>query len=155
MYSAPIDQYDLFDTVQFVKENSEKAYVDCIQSLIASKPFGNRKFYIFSFMKRIDDASGVKKMYHQPRLTRPEPSPGSTLMKVNPNNPEEATIIWTLPNEDAFGLYKQGKVFGNEFVHDCVQKYLNDPKSMCRPDQDDPSESMIREIYKEKHSRCG
>jgi len=153
MYSDSIPQYDLFDTVQFVKEQSEKGYVDCLQDIIGKAPFGNRHFYIFSFMKRVDDTQGIKRMIHQPRLTKPEPVPGSTLIRVHPRNPEEAKIMWTLPNEEAFGLYKQGKIFGNEFVHECVQRYLKNPMEMCRPEPGDMLEEEIYDYYKQKAKR--
>ena len=66
---------NVWDNVEFWKQNSEENYVECIQDLIQRRPFGDRKFYIFSFVKRVDDSSGIKKMHHQPRLTRPEDAP--------------------------------------------------------------------------------
>ncbi len=147
MQNFYLSQGHILDNTQFWKENSEKDYVNCIQNLIQSKPFGDHKFYIFTIVKRVDDDSGVKKMYHQPRLTRPEPVPGTTLIKVDPNDPETATIIWTLPNEENFGMYKEGKMFANSFVHECVEKYKRNAKDMAKPDPDDLSETEIREIY--------
>lgn len=140
---------NVWENTEFWKQNSEDSYVKCIQDIIKSKPFGNRKFYIFSFVKRVDDAAGIKKMYHQPRLTRPEPLPGTTLMKVDPRDPEEATIIWTLPNQENFHLYKYGKLFGDPFVNDCVDKYLNAPQEFMKKDPDDLNDEQIREAYQE------
>lgn len=134
----------------FWKEQTEIGYVKCIQDLILSKPFGDRKFYIFSFVKRVHDSSGVKKMYHQPRLTRPEPIAGTTLMKVDPKCPDTAKIIWTLPNQENFGLYKYNKVFADPFVHECIDKFTKNPKQLMQPDPDDLTDDQIREIYKEK-----
>lgn len=139
----------VFDNTEFWKANTEADYVKCIQGIIESKPFGDRKFYIYSFVKRIDDNSGIKKMYHQPRLTRPEPLPGTTLMKVDPSNPLEATIIWTLPNQENFGLYSHGKMFADEFVHSCIQQFITDPKSMMKRDPDDLIDKDIQDIYKD------
>jgi hypothetical protein len=144
-----LDIANIWDNTLFWKENSEADYVRCIQDLITSQPFGNRKFYIFSFVKRLDDMHGYKKMYHQPRLTRPEPVPGTTLLKVDPRSPETATIIWTLPNQENFGLYSQGKAFGDPFVHECIEKYRKDPSQFMRKDPDDLSDNEIREIYRE------
>lgn len=137
------------DNTEFWKQNSERNYVECVQNLIASKPFGDRKFYIFSFVKRIDDESGKKVMYHQPRLTRPEPLPGTTLMKVDPKHPEEAIIVWTLPNQENFGLYKHGKMFADQFVSECIDKFLKNPNSLIQPDPDDLNDEQIRQVYKE------
>lgn len=135
------------DNIQFFRENSEKDYCDTIQKIIASDPFSGNDFYIFSFVKRVDDVSGVKKMYHQPRLTRPAPVPGTTLLRVKPSDPESATIIWTLPNQENFQLYKAGKMFADLFVWECIEKYEKDPEEMMRPDPKDLPDDKIREIY--------
>jgi len=136
------------DNIQWIRENSEEDYCRCIQNLIARAPFGKRKFYIFTVIKRVDDVSGVKKMYHQARLTKPEPLPGTTLMRVDPDDPGSCTILWTLPQIESMGLYKEGKLFGNQFVYDCVQQFLHDRESMMRKEHDDPSEDEIRDIYR-------
>ncbi len=141
---------DIWQNTEYWKENTEEDYVNCIQNIIKSKPFGNRKFYIFSFVKRVDDLMGIKKMYHQPRLTKPEPVPGTTLMRVDPRDPDKAVIIWTLPNQENFHLYKYGKLFGDMFVHDCVDKFLNRPEELMQREQDDLSDEQIREAYQEK-----
>lgn len=138
----------VFENTDFWKQNSEADYVKCIQDLIRKKPFGDHKFYIFSFIKRICDVTGQKKMYHQPRLTRPDPLPGTTLIKVDPKVPESAIIVWTLPNQENFGLYKEGKMFADEFVYECIDRFLKNPNSMIKPDPEDLSDNQIREIYK-------
>ncbi len=144
-----LSQDQVMENTEFWKQNSEADYVKCIQNLIESKPFGNRRFYIFSFVKRMEDMSGVKKMYHQPRLTRPEPLPGTTLIKVDPRDPGECTIVWTLPNRENFGLYKVGKMFSDPFVSECIDKFLNNPRELLYPDSDDLNDDQIREAYKE------
>jgi hypothetical protein len=125
----------------------EQDYVNCIQKIVLSKPFGDHKFYIFSFVKRVDDASGIKKMFHQPRLTKPEPVPGTTLLRVDPSNPSDAIIIWTLPNEENFKLFEYGKMYGEQFVHECIEKYLKNPRELMCREEGDLSEDQIREIY--------
>jgi hypothetical protein len=149
MQNFSISKTHALDNIQFFKENSEKDYVDCIQGLIQSKPFGDLKFYIHSFVKRVDDISGLKKMYHHPRLTKPDPTPGATLMRVDPNQPEVATIMWTLPNQENFEMYRYGKMFSDPFVHECVQKFLNNRESMSKAEPDDLPDHKIKEIYKD------
>lgn len=142
-----VSKGQILDNVEFMKQNSEEDYVNCIQSLIASRPFGDYKFYIYSFVKRVDDVSGIKKMYHQPRLTKPDPIPGTTLMRVDPKNPLEARIIWTLPNQENFGLYKYGKMFSDPFVYECIEKYENSPRDLLCKEPDDLTDEQIREVY--------
>jgi len=138
-----------WENVEFFKQNSEEDYVRCIQSIIKSKPFGDHKFYIYSFVKRIDDAAGIKKMYHQPRLTKGDPIPGTTLMRVDPNNPGEAMIIWTLPDEESMGMYQQGMIFQDKFVFECVEKYFKNPRELMKREEGDLSDEEIREVYKD------
>jgi hypothetical protein len=137
----------VLDNIQYFRENSERDYCATIKKIIASDPFDGEDFYIFSFVKRVDDARGIKKMYHQPRLTRPAPLPGTTLLRVKPTDPESAIIIWTLPNQENFQLYKSGKMFADSFVWECIQQYEKDPAEMIRPDPKDLSDDKIREIY--------
>jgi len=149
MQNLILTKNKILDNVHFFKENSEKDYCDTVQRIIQSRPFGKYSFYIFQFVKRVNDETGLKKMYHQARLTKPEPLPGTTLLRCNPNNPEEVTIIWTLPNQENFGLYKSGKLFQDEFVYECVQKYLRNPNELMKNDSEDLSDEKIREIYLE------
>lgn len=88
-------------------------------------------------------------MYHQARLTRPEPLPGTTLMKVDPKDPLNAVIIWTLPNQENFSLYKYGKMFGDPIVYESVQKYLTNPRELIQRDPDDLNDEQIRQVYRE------
>jgi hypothetical protein len=149
MENFSLSRNELFDSTQNWKDNSEKNYSECIQNLIMSAPFGAHKFYIFSFIKRVDDASGIKKMIHQPRLTKPEPIPGGTLMRVDPRDPYTATLLWTLPNDQNFNLYKKGKMYADPFVHECIERFKKNPKEMMRPEVDDLTDEQIREIYKD------
>lgn len=137
------------DNIQFFKENSEKGYVETIKKIIESDPFLGHKFYIQSFIKRVDDSTGVKKMIHHPRLTKPEPLPGHTLLRVDPKDPDSMKIMWTIPNQETFGLYKYKKAFGDRFVYECIQTYQKNPKQFMQPEPDDLSDDQIREIYKQ------
>jgi hypothetical protein len=89
-------------------------------------------------------------MYHQARLTKPEPFPGSTLLWCDPNNAGNITIVWTLPNQENFGLYKQGKMFSNQFVAECIKKYLENPRELMQPEDGQLPDEKIREIYQLK-----
>jgi len=135
------------ENIHFFKTNSDKGYADMVQQIVKSDPFGGNKFYIYQFVKRVDDATGVKKMYHQARLTKPDPVPGTSLLRCDPKDPYHAEIIWTLPDFESIELFKYGKFFADEFVHNCIEQFLRDPDSMCRPEKDDLSEEQIKEIY--------
>lgn len=150
MQNFKLTGHDIAANTEFWKHNSEKDWVKCVQQTTdwGIKNFGGRPFYIFSFVKRIDDAAGVKKMYHQARLTKPDPVPGSTLLRIHPDAPGDAHIMWTLPNEENFGLYKAGKLFGDPVVHDSVTRFMRNKTDMTRPEPGDVSENEARELYK-------
>lgn len=153
MQNFILNKNQVMDNVEFFKQNSEQGYSEMVQKIIDEKPFGNHKFYIFQFVKRVDDISGIKVMHHQPRLTKPEPLPGTTLLRCDPNDPGHTTILWTLPNQENFGLYKYGKMFSNEFVYDCVKKYKENPEELMKPEPGDLSDEQIRNIYRDIKSR--
>lgn len=152
MQNFILTKNEVMDNVEFFKQNSEDGYVKMVQKIINQKPFGNHKFYILQFVKRVDDTTGVKKMHHQARLTKPEPFPGSTLLRCDPTQPEHVTIVWTLPNQENFGMYKSGKMFADPFVHECVKKFLECPQELMKPEDGDLSDEKIREIYRSKRS---
>lgn len=153
MQNFSLTSTKVLDNVDYVRQNSEEGYVKAIQSLIQSKPFGKHKFYIYTILKRVDDRSGVKKFFHQPRLTKPNPLPGTTLLRADPSNPEEVKIIWTLPNREDFHKYSVGKLFADEFVCECVAKYCRNRSDFLGPEEGDLTEYEIREVYKEKHKK--
>lgn len=145
-----LSKNEALDTTYHWKENSEEDWVSTLHDLVSKRPFGDHKFYVFMFVKRVDDLSGVKKMYMQPRLTKPEPLPGTTLLQVDPRDPGTAKMIWTLPNEANFGMYGQGKMFSDPFVYECIEKYQKSPWDLMRREEGELSEDEIREIYKAK-----
>ena len=140
----------VWENTELWKSNSENKYMETIRNIIEQDPYKGHKFYIFSFWKRVDDDTGVKVMYHQARMTQPEPLPGTTLMRVDPKEPDAVTIVWTLPNQENFGLYKHGKMFADKFVFECIEKYQINPSLLNVKFDDDLSDHEIREIYKTK-----
>jgi len=147
MQVVNVKNNDVHQDIEIMRSNSDKDYLECIRNIIRSKPFGNHKFYIFSFLKRVDDLVGIKKMYHQPRLTKPDPAPQTSLIKVDPCNPDWCDIKWTIPHEQTFKMFGHGKAFANEFTHDCIVKFLKRPHELSRPDDDDLNEDQIRQVY--------
>lgn len=146
------------ENTDFWLNNSQDSYVDVLNKTIkwGCENFEGKCFYIFQFIKRVDDGSGIKKMYHQPRLTRPEPVGGTTLIRVDPKNPEQMKIVWTLPNRENFEMYRYQRAFADPFVYDCIQTYKYRREEMLRAEIGDADEREAREIYariKEKSRR--
>jgi hypothetical protein len=117
-------------------------YMELVRDLIKSDPFEGNKFYIFSIIKLKD-----RSRFHQPRLTKPEPVPGGTLLHVDPKDPDYMKICWTLPSQESFELYRYGKVFGDQFVWECIQTYKKNPKQLMCSESGDVSEEKARDLY--------
>jgi len=129
---------------EYLGETNGINFMKIVRDIIRLDPFSGHKFYIFSFIKLKD-----RQRYHQPRLTKPEPVPGSTLLRVDPKNPEEMKMCWTLPGQEAFGLYKHKKLFADQFVFECINTYLNEPKKLMKKEPDDVSEEDAKKLYEE------
>lgn len=144
-----LSQNEALDSIQNVKENSEKNYVDTLQRTVqwGCENFEGFPFYVFQFIKRVDDMAGIKKMYHQARLTKPEPLPGTTLLRIRPDRPGDAVIMWTLPNEEEFDLYKYGRMFADVRVYENIKSFQTNRLNMTRPEDGDASENEIKAIY--------
>lgn len=136
---------------EYLGETNGESFMKVVRELIKLDPFFGHKFYIFSFIKLKD-----RQRYHQPRLTKPEPIPGATLLRVDPKNPDEMQLMWTLPSQEYFGLYKESKVLSDQFVFECIQTFLKYPKKLMRAEKDDVTDEEARKLYsafKEKITR--
>jgi hypothetical protein len=128
--------------VDFLNDTNGKNYMDVVRDLIKFDPFDGHPFYIFSIIKLQD-----KNRLHQPRLTKPEPVPGGTLLRVDPKHPETMKLCWTLPPHESFNLYKYEKALADRFVWECIQTYKKNPKQFMEPEEGDVSDEIARELY--------
>lgn len=127
---------------QDVLKHAGEGYMSIVRDFISLRPFENHWFYIFSFIKKQNN-----ERFHQPRLTRPEPVPGGTLIWVDPSKPEEMKLCWTLPSIENFSIVGKGKAFGDQFVWECVQTYLKNPQKLMEEDKPISKEKFV-DLYK-------
>jgi hypothetical protein len=135
---------------EYLGESNGQKFMEVVRDLIRLDPFDGHKFYIFSFIKLRD-----RQRFHQPRLTKPDPVPGSTLLRVDPKRPEDMTMMWTLPGQEAFNLYKDKKLFADQFVYECIQTYLNNPRKLQKKEPDDLSDEDAARLYGEFRKKIG
>lgn len=138
-----------FDSKENLKSQIVDGFMKKVLEIVHSKPFGEHKFYDFIFPKRADEQSFVQILFHQPRLTKPNPLPGTTLLRLNPKDPDEIGIIWTLPHEEAFHNYQKGKIYSDPIVYQSIQNYLHNREYLMKPEPDDPSEEECKRIYQQ------
>jgi len=134
----------IHEFTEYLGETSGESFMKIVRDLIRLDPFSGHKFYIFSFIKLQN-----KERFHQPRLTKPEPLPGTTLVRVDPKNPDMMTVCWTLPGQEAFNLYKHRKIFSEQFVYECIETYLKNPRHLMKKEKDDVSDEDAKRLYTE------
>jgi hypothetical protein len=144
MQNFDLTERRIKEFTEYLGETSGRNFMTIVKEMIRLDPFSGHKFYIFSFIKLKE-----KQRFHQPRLTKPEPVPGGTLVRVDPKNPDQMEMCWTLPGQEAFGLYKYKKLFADQFVYECVQTYLNEPRKLMKPEPDDVSEEDAKKLYED------
>lgn len=146
---------DIFDYLDEYKYQNKKSVEDFLLDLTIQRPFGDQKFYIFSFLKHNMKGMGEKTLFHQPRLTKPEPTDSSMLFRVDPGKVGDVEVLWILPDIESIHLFQKGKLFENEIVNDSIRKYVSDKNSLRQPEVDDIPEHHVKEIYKARFRQKG
>ena len=103
----------------------EESWPKTMENSLSKYNHGGEDFYIYTFFKWDLRLIPPKyNVYHQPRQSRPDAFPGTVLRLVSPKK-GYAKIIWALPHQEAFQLYKEGKMFEDPVVNKSCQRYLN------------------------------
>ena len=137
---------NVLDFTHDLKKDNARDLEEILIEIIESRPFGDHKFYIHSFLKDTDDVY-VKRFLHHPRLTKPMPSPNSRLFKVNPKVPEDVEVMWILPGQESMHLFQKGKLFQDELINDSIREFMRNPEKLRQPEPDDVSDEEARRIY--------
>jgi|SRR5271170_126387 len=101
--------------------------------------------YLFAHPRTADDGI-TKKMFWQPRLSKPEAQTNSYLFRAI-SNTDKMEICWLLPPRETWGQYKKGNVTQHELVNWSIQQFLNNKKQLEMPFEDDLSDEMMKNIY--------
>jgi hypothetical protein len=144
MESFALTASKIKEFTEYLGDTNGQSFMEVVRDLLKFNPFDGNKFYIFSFIKLKD-----MQRFHQPRLTKPEPVPGSTLVHVDPKNPEYMKMCWTLPPEESFDLFKDKKLFADQFVWECINTYKKYPRQLMRAEPGDLTEDQMRDLYKD------
>jgi hypothetical protein len=150
MQVKKIDKDDVHDFLGEYRQNNQQSLEKFLFEIAQQQPFGDNKFYVFSFLKHNMRGHNEKTLFHQPRLTKPEPTDSSMCFRLNPKRLGEVEVIWILPNLEAINLFKKGKLFENEIVNDSIRDYVKNPEKLKRREPDDLPDFLIKGIYKDK-----
>ena len=102
----------------------ESSWPRTMEEILKKYDHRGEDFFIYTFFKWDHHVEPPKyNVYHQPRKTYPDPFPGTVCRRVSPSC-GWSKIIWCLPHQEGFELYKQGKMFGDPVVDESIRKYL-------------------------------
>lgn len=115
---------EILTRLESMYEQLEASWPQTMEKILKEFKHEGKDFYIYTFFKwnhHVDPP--VYNVNHQPRFSYPDAFPGTILRKVSPTG-GWAKIIWALPHQEGFQLYKQGKMFGDPVVDESIRKYL-------------------------------
>lgn len=102
--------------------------------------------YIFAHPRTSDD--GLKKrMYWQPRISKPKPQTNSYLFRAI-SKTDIIEICWLLPPRECWEQYKKGNVTESNWTLWSINQFKFNRKSLGKPEIDDLPEHIGQKIYK-------
>lgn len=103
--------------------------------------------YIFAHPRTLEDGA-TKRMFYQPRLTKPEAQTNSFLFRAKSMS-DIVEICWLIPALEIWGQHKRGNVTESEIVEWSINQYKTNKESLEARHPDDLPDEKINEIYKQ------
>ncbi len=118
-------------------EAVQKGAEDCLKTNPDSLWYQEKSpyVYIFGHARTTDDGLN-KKIFWQPRLTKPTPQSNSFLFRAQ-SKTDNVEICWILPPEEFWGQYKEGNVIDSDIVAWSIHQYRTNKKDLGKPFKDD------------------
>lgn len=101
--------------------------------------------YIFAHPRTADDGVN-KKMFWQPRLTKPKAQTNSYLFRAK-SNTDELEVCWLLPPRELWPQYKKGNVTENELVIWSIAQFEFHRDELEKPYPGDLQDHQTKHIY--------
>lgn len=122
---------------------------DCLKKNTLSLSLQDKSPYIYIFAHpRTADDGVTKKMYWQPRLTKPEAQTNSYLFRCE-SHTDTLEICWLLPPEEMWGQYKEGNVTEHEIVQWSILMFKVNKAHLEKRDPKDLEDKQAENIYKQ------
>lgn len=102
--------------------------------------------YIFAHPRTLDDGV-TKKMYWQPRLTKPEAQSNSYLFRAK-SKTDVMEVCWLLPPQEMWGQYTKGNVTEHEIVVWSINQILTNKAGLEKRDPEDLDDGIMDAIYR-------
>jgi hypothetical protein len=129
--------------------NLQQGADDCLKLNPLSLALQTRSSYIYIFAHpRTCDDGVTKKMFWQPRLSKPCPQTNSYLFRAK-SNTDIVEICWLLPPRETWNQYKKGNVTESSSVFWSIYQYINNRIQLGKPFPEDLPEQRICQILRE------
>jgi len=116
---------EIMTTLENMWDRLEASWPKTMEKILNEYRHGGEDFYIYTFFKYDTHKDPPEyNVYHQPRLSYPDAFPGTICRRVSPTG-GWSKIVWALPHQEGFELYKKGKMFADPIVEESIRKYLS------------------------------
>lgn len=135
--------------------NISKGVEDCLKRNPLSLALQDKSPYLYIFVHpRTADDGVTKKMYYQPRLTKPEAQTNSYLFRAK-SKTDVLEVCWLLPPEEMWKQYKKGNVTEDESILWSINQFRSNKQDLEKKDPEDLPEERIKSIYIEVAMNIG
>ena len=146
-----LNRLETHDRLEHFKKDQEvnifEGAEDCMKSNSLSLALQDKSPYIYIFAHPRTHDGVNKKMFWQPRLTKPTPQTNSYLFRAV-SNTDEIEVCWLLPPIEIWPQYKRGNLTEHELVLWSINQFQFNREKMAEPEHDDLRYEKVQDIYR-------
>lgn len=147
-----INRLETHDRLEHFKKDQEinifEGADDCMKKNPLSLQFQDKCHYIYLFAHpRTADDGITKKMFWQPRLTKPEPQTNSYCFRAI-SKTDIIQVCWLLPPRELWSQYRRSNVTEDSIVLWSINEFRYNKKQLEAPEHDDLSDEKVEAIYR-------
>lgn len=148
---AKINVFDAHDRLKELQKSFNDTLAqgceDCLKQNVLSLALQEKSPYIYIFAHpRTEPNGNMKRMYWQPRISRPLPQTNSYLFRAQSKS-DVLEICWMLPPMETWNNFRKGNVTENDIVEWSIGMYLHNRQELKKPHPDDMSEEAAKGIF--------
>lgn len=148
-----LNRLETHDRLEHFKKDQElniwQGADDCMKRNSLSLALQDKSPYIYMFAHpRTCDDGVTKKMFWQPRLTKPTPQENSYLFRAI-SKTDVLEICWLIPPKELWSQYQRGNVTEEPTILWSINQFRHNRKQLEAKEHDDLSEDRILAIYRE------
>jgi hypothetical protein len=127
--------------------NIDQGAEDCLKKNRLSIGLQQKSSYVYLFAHPRTCEDGVtKKMFWQPRLTKPSAQTNSYLFRAK-SNTDLIEVCWLIPPRELWKQYTKGNVTESDTVRWSIMQFTTAKIELEKPFPDDLSEEQVKNIY--------